>query len=140
MRIISSPTETSLKPVTHGVAGVAEAANVVAGVAEADNGVAGVTGPANGTSGVTRAANGVAGVTGAANGTSGVRADGVGLTKGVALSSLSFAKASISMVARSSGRLSCISYCFCLICVEGPLTIPQICKAAIQISVSVKSI
>ena len=110
MRIISSPTETSLKSATHGVAGV------------------------------TKAANGVAGVTEAANGAAGVRAVGVGLTKGVALSSLSFAKASISMVARSSGRLSLTSYCFCLICVDGPLTIPQICKAVIQISGSIKFI
>lgn len=42
--------------------------------------------------GVTEAANGVAGVTEAPNGAAGVRAVGVGLTKGVALSSLSFAK------------------------------------------------
>ena len=42
--------------------------------------------------GVTEAANGVAGVTEATNGAAGVRAVGVGLTKGVALSSLSFAK------------------------------------------------
>ena len=98
MRIISSPTETSLKSVMHGVAGVTEAANGVAGLAEA--------------------ANGVAGVAEAANGAAGVRAVGVGLTKEAALSSLSFAKASISMVARSSGRLSGSSYCFCLICGE----------------------
>ena len=140
MRIISSPTETSLQSVTHGVAGVTEAANGVAGLAEAANGVAGLAEAANGVAGVAEAANGVAGVAEAANGAAGVRAVGVGLTKGAALSSLSFAKASISMVARSSGRLSGISYCFCLICAEGSLTIPQTCKAVIHISGSVKFI
>ena len=80
--------------------------------------------------GVTKAANGVAGVIEAANGAVGVKAVSVGLAKGVALSSLSFAKASTSMVARSLGRSSGISYCFCLICVEGLFTIPQICKGS----------
>lgn len=42
MRIISSPSETSLKSMTHRVAGVTEAANGVAGVTEAANGAAGV--------------------------------------------------------------------------------------------------
>ena len=64
MRIISSPTETSLISVMHGVADVTEAANGVAGV----------------------------------------RAVSVGLAKGLALLSLSSAKASTSMVVRSSGR------------------------------------
>ena len=83
----------------------------------------------HGVAGVTKAANGVAGVTDAANGVAAVRAVCVGLAKGVALSSLSFAKASASMFARSSGRSSGIWYVFCLICVEGSLTIPQVCKA-----------
>ena len=98
MRIISSPTETSLISVMHRVAGVTEAANGVAGV----------------------------------------RAVGVGLAKGVALLSLSSVKASTSMVVRSSGRSFGISYCFCLICVEGSFTIPQICKEVTQISGLVK--
>lgn len=84
--------------------------------------------------------HGVAGVTVAGNGVAGVRAVGVGLAKGVALSSLSFTKLSTSMVARSSGRLSGILHCFCLICVEGSFAIPQICKAVIQISGLVKFI
>ena len=94
----------------------------------------------HGVAGVTKAANGAAGVTEAANGVAGVRGVGVGLARGLALSSLSFAKASTSMVARSSGRSSGFSYFFFLICVEGSFTIPQICKAVIQISGLVKFI
>lgn len=98
MRIISSPTETSLISVMHGVAGVTKAAKRVVGVG----------------------------------------AVGVGLAKGVALLSLSSTKASTSMVARPSGRLFGISYCFCLMCVEGSFTISQICREVTQISRLVK--
>ena len=135
MWMISSPTETSLTSVAHGVAGVTEAANGVAGVTEAANGMVGVTEAANGMAGVTEAADGVGGVTELA------KVVGVGLAKGVVSSSLSFTKASTSIVERSSGRSSGISYCSVgvgLICPEGSFTISHNCKVVIQISELVK--